>query len=143
MKLLVTRLSKKNNKVRLNMNMQFNDCKVKINEDKSCCNKENNKENKKEKPHTNSLSKDTETACNLIIESIALEQTAISYIIKSESFKIQKANELSENICDLIKLSEKSNALISSITALEQTLLMKLETSKKLIELKHNIEDKN
>lgn len=119
------------------MDINFKDCKLDINEINSCCCCE-----KKQKCKQNPQEENFETydisctqACNLIIESVALEQRAISLILESESRKIDKAIELCCDVCDLIKLTERSNSLISSITGLEQTLLMKLETAKLLIEL--------
>ncbi|MFI3141850.1 MAG: hypothetical protein R3Y27_06030 [Clostridia bacterium] len=117
------------------MQMDFKDCCVDIHEAKRCCDDDFFRTAQPLPLDENcGYTKDYVQTCAMIIESIAREQTAISYILKSESLKIEKAVELSVDVCDLMKLSEKSNSLISSVTALEQTLLMKLEMAKNLIE---------
>ncbi len=117
------------------MQMDFKDCCVNIHEAKRCCDDDFFRTAQPLPLNEDcAYTANYVQACAMIIESIAREQTAISYILKSESIKIEKAIELSVDICDLMKISEKSNSLISSVTALEQTLLMKLEMSKSLIE---------
>ncbi|MFV0249440.1 MAG: hypothetical protein ACK5HP_00135 [Bacilli bacterium] len=67
--------------------------------------------------------------CDLL-ESIALEEAAISHILNAEGEKIQKAVCLSNNICDLLKINESVTKTISNVNILEQILLEKLNSLK-------------
>lgn len=61
-----------------------------------------------------------------IIESIALEETAISHILNAEGEKIQKAVKIACNCEDLIKVNESVSRTITNVTMLESVLLDKL-----------------
>lgn len=61
-----------------------------------------------------------------IIQSVALEQAALSHILNAEGEKIQRAVCLSTNICDLLKVNASVNETISRVIELEQVLLKKL-----------------
>ncbi len=64
-----------------------------------------------------------------IVESVALEQTALSHILNAEGEKIQKILE-SENKSDVLKVNESVQTTINSITRLETILQGKLELFK-------------
>lgn len=62
-----------------------------------------------------------------IIESVALEQTALSNILNAEGEKIKTALELCKSNDDLLKINKSVKSMISSITILETILHAKLE----------------
>ena len=62
-----------------------------------------------------------------IIESIALVETAISHILNAEGEKIQKAVQISDNICELLEVNNSVRNTIRDITELECMLSRKLE----------------
>ncbi|MEG2014246.1 MAG: hypothetical protein RR086_00800 [Clostridia bacterium] len=66
---------------------------------------------------------------NNIIESIALEQTALSHILNAEGEKIQKALTLTNNVDTLLKVNCSVRETIERITELEIILLNKLRES--------------
>jgi len=65
--------------------------------------------------------------CDLI-ESIALVETALSHILNAEGEKLQKAVELSEDVCQLLEVNRAVNKTIMNVTQLEQILYAKLDT---------------
>ncbi|MEF9998782.1 MAG: choice-of-anchor A family protein [Lachnospiraceae bacterium] len=67
-------------------------------------------------------------AINDLIESIALEQTALAHILNAEGEKIQKALSLGLPIAKLIEVNETVKELTNAITQLEIVLETKLET---------------
>ena len=62
-----------------------------------------------------------------IIESIALVETAISHILNAEGEKIQKAVQISDNVCELLEVNNSVRNTIRDITELECMLSRKLE----------------
>lgn len=62
-----------------------------------------------------------------IIESIAKSECALAHILNAEGEKLQKAVELAENICDLLKVNRSVQKTITRVTFLEQVLYAKLE----------------
>lgn len=68
-----------------------------------------------------------------IVESVALEQTALSHILNAEGEKIQKILEderHTTNNSDILKVNESVQTTINSITRLETILQGKLELFK-------------
>src|SRR5574344_986924 len=67
-----------------------------------------------------------------IVESVALEQTALSHILNAEGEKIQKVLEEERNTTngDVLKVNESVQTTINSITRLETILQGKLELFK-------------
>lgn len=65
-------------------------------------------------------------AVNDLIESVALEQSALSHILNAEGEKIQKALELDEGLTELIKVNQSVKKTIDIISQLELVLSAKL-----------------
>lgn len=76
-----------------------------------------------------------------IIESIALEETALSHILNAEGEKIQKILE-SKNENEIIKVNESVQSTINSITRLEMILHDKLALFKNCLCECNNDEEK-
>ena len=72
--------------------------------------------------------KTKEQAANDLIESIALEETALSNILNELGSKIQKTTQMADNIDDLLEVNKAVNKTITNITQLEHILYAKLET---------------
>lgn len=62
-----------------------------------------------------------------LLQSIALEETAISHILNAEGEKLQKAISLSCSQADLIEINKSVEEMVEKITALEVVLKSKLE----------------
>lgn len=63
-----------------------------------------------------------------IIESVALEQTALSHILNAEGEKIQKVVAISDITPDqLLKVNQSVKSMVGAITRLEMVLQAKLE----------------
>ncbi|MEG2322235.1 MAG: hypothetical protein RSB71_01975 [Bacilli bacterium] len=62
-----------------------------------------------------------------IIESVALEQTALSHILNAEGEKIQKALAISTTNNELLAVNKSVQTMVNSITRLETILQGKLE----------------
>ncbi len=62
-----------------------------------------------------------------LIQSIALEEAAISHILNAEGEKIQKALSLSCNTKELIEVNKSVEDVVDKITALEVILKSKLD----------------
>lgn len=70
-----------------------------------------------------------------LVQSIALEETAISHILNAEGEKIQKA--LSMHECDpkdLLKVNESVENMVDKITSLEIVLKAKLDLIKPILD---------
>ncbi len=67
-----------------------------------------------------------------IIESVALEQTALSHILNAEGEKIQKAVELNLSSDKLLEINTSVNDMVNAITKLEIALKEKLQLFKDL-----------
>ena len=77
-------------------------------------------------PSTTSLAQ----AINDVVESVALEQAALSHILNAEGEKIQKfVNDptLEVSVEDLLTVNKSVQSTLDSITRLEMTLKAKLE----------------
>ena len=57
-----------------------------------------------------------------ILESIALQETALSHIINAEGEKIQKAIDIATDVCDLLKIDQSVNQTITQVMLLENVL---------------------
>lgn len=62
-----------------------------------------------------------------IIESVALEQTALSHILNAEGEKIQKVVAISNSVDQMLAVNESVQSMINTIAGLETILLSKLE----------------
>lgn len=62
-----------------------------------------------------------------LIQSIALEEAAISHILNAEGEKIQKALSLSCNTKELIEVNKSVEDVVDKITALKVILKSKLD----------------
>lgn len=70
----------------------------------------------------------SEQYTNDLIESIALEETALSNILNELGSKLQKTIHMADNIDQLLEVNKAVNKTIMNITQLEQILYAKLET---------------
>lgn len=62
-----------------------------------------------------------------IIESVALEQTALSHILNAEGEKIQKIVSVATTPEELLAVNESVKAMVNTIAKLEMILQAKLE----------------
>ncbi|MEG0826612.1 MAG: hypothetical protein RSA10_03540 [Bacilli bacterium] len=62
-----------------------------------------------------------------IIESVALEQTALSHILNAEGEKIQAALVIAKTNDELLQVNKSVQSMVNSITRLETVLQGKLE----------------
>lgn len=69
--------------------------------------------------------------CSLL-ESIALNEAALSHILNAEGEKLQKAVKIADSIHDLLEIDRSVSQIITRVTFLEQTLYAKLEAVKEL-----------
>ncbi len=65
-----------------------------------------------------------------LIESIALEQTALSHIINAEGEKIQKILEINASYQEILAINDSVKETINSVSNLESILLSKLDDVK-------------
>ncbi|WP_202621542.1 hypothetical protein [Anaerocolumna sedimenticola] len=63
-----------------------------------------------------------------LIESIALVETALSHILNGLGEKIQKTNQMADNINDMLEVNKSINKTIMNITQLEHILYAKLDS---------------
>ena len=68
----------------------------------------------------------SDAAC-AILKSIARTENALAHILNAEGEKLQKAIELADNICDLLKVNQSVQQTVTKVTFLEQVLYAKLE----------------
>ena len=61
-----------------------------------------------------------------IIASIALTEAALAHILNAEGEKLQKAVEVTSDICRLLKVNESVLETIMNVTHLEHILFLKL-----------------
>lgn len=74
-------------------------------------------------------------AASSLLQSIALEETAISHILNAEGEKLQKA--ISLHSCshkDLIEINQSVESMVEKITSLEIVLKAKLDLIKPILE---------
>lgn len=70
-----------------------------------------------------------------LVQSIALEETAISHILNAEGEKLQKAISMHDcSIDDLLKINESVENMIDKITSLEIVLKAKLDLIKPILD---------
>lgn len=73
-------------------------------------------------------------AASALLQSIALEETAISHILNAEGEKLQKAISLSCSHKDLIEIDEAVGNTVDKITSLEIILKSKLDLIKPFLD---------
>ena len=66
-------------------------------------------------------------AASSLLQSIALEETAISHILNAEGEKLQKAISLSCDLKDLIEINKAVGDMVDKLTTLETILKTKLD----------------
>ena len=72
-------------------------------------------------------------AASSLLQSIALEETAISHILNAEGEQLQKAVSLSCNLDDLVKINKSVEDMVDRLTTLETVLKSKLEFIKPIL----------
>ena len=73
-------------------------------------------------------------AASALLQSIALEETAISHILNAEGEKLQKAISISCTLKELLDINESIGNTIDKITSLELVLKSKLDLIKLLLD---------
>ena len=66
-------------------------------------------------------------AASSLLQSIALEEAAISHILNAEGEKLQKAISLSCNLNDLLEINKSVEDMVDKLTTLETVLKSKLD----------------
>ncbi len=72
----------------------------------------------------------TATRCQAItdvIESVALEQTALSHILNAEGEKIQRMVAAAATSAELFAVNDSVKTMVNAVSRLEMVLLAKLE----------------
>jgi len=82
-----------------------------------------------------------EQALTDIIESIAMEDNALSSLIDSESEAVNNANKLGCDMCEFIALNESVNSLIKCVFRLQILLQFELEDACELLQRIENSDD--
>jgi hypothetical protein len=78
---------------------------------------------------------DLEQAITDIVESVALEENALSGILRSEGELLQKAGRLSGNVDEYVLLNDSVRDLMNSVVRLQTLLQFKLEEAKELFRI--------
>ena len=73
-------------------------------------------------------------AASSLLQSIALEETAISHILNAEGEKLQKAISLSCDLKDLIEINKAVGDMVDKLTTLETILKTKLNFIKPILD---------
>lgn len=73
-------------------------------------------------------------AASSLLQSIALEETAISHILNAEGEKLQKAISLSCTQKDLLEVNKSVKDMVEKITNLETVLKDKLDLIKPILD---------
>lgn len=73
-------------------------------------------------------------AASSLLQSIALEETAISHILNAEGEKLQKAISISCDTKELIEVNKSVEDMIDKITSLEIVLKTKLELIRPILD---------
>lgn len=73
-------------------------------------------------------------AASSLLQSIALEETAISHILNAEGEKLQKAISLDCSQKDLIEVNKSVEDMVDKITSLEVVLKSKLDLIKPILD---------
>lgn len=76
-----------------------------------------------------------EQALTDVIESIALEETALSNILNSEGEIIQKTKNIACNTDMFVSVNESVNSIIKNIARLKMLIQFKLEDAGKLLQM--------
>ena len=71
-------------------------------------------------------------SCSDIIESIALVEASIAHILNAKGEMLQKAIMDSDNICEMLKISDSIHTTLKNITELEKVLLKKLRIAEEI-----------
>ena len=75
-----------------------------------------------------------EQAITVVIKSAAMEETALSNILKLEKTIIQKAKRVSHNIEEFVSINESVNGIIRNITKLQMLMQIKLQDAEELLQ---------
>lgn len=73
-------------------------------------------------------------AASSLLQSIALEETAISHILNAEGEKLQKAVSIACEQKDLIEINNSVESMVDKITGLEIVLKSKLDLIKPILD---------
>ena len=73
-------------------------------------------------------------AASSLLQSIALEEAAISHILNAEGEKLQKGISLSCNQKDLIEINKSAESMVDKLITLETILKTKLDVIKPILE---------
>lgn len=73
-------------------------------------------------------------AASSLLQSIALEETAISHILNAEGEKLRKAISLSCDQKDLIEINKSVEDMVDKLTSLEVVLKSKLDLIAPILE---------
>lgn len=73
-------------------------------------------------------------AASALLQSIALEETAISHILNAEGEKLQKAISLNCDQKDLIEINKSVESMVDKLTSLEVVLKSKLDLIKPILD---------
>lgn len=73
-------------------------------------------------------------AASALLQSIALEETAISHILNAEGEKLQKAISLNCDQKDLIEINKSVENMVDKLTSLEIVLKSKLDLIKPILD---------
>ncbi len=73
-------------------------------------------------------------AASALLQSVALEETAISHILNAEGEKLQKAISISCNEKDLFEINKSVEDMVDKITNLEIVLKSKLDLIAPILE---------
>ncbi len=72
-------------------------------------------------------------AASSLLQSIALEEAAISHILNAEGEKLQKAISLSCSLNDLVEINKSVEDMVDKLTTLETVLKSKLDFIRPLL----------
>lgn len=73
-------------------------------------------------------------AASSLLQSIALEETAISHILNAEGEKLQKAISISCDTKELIEVNKSVEDMVDKITSLEIVLKSKLDLIRPILD---------
>ena len=74
-----------------------------------------------------------EQALANVIESIALEETALSHILNSQGEILQKTKQDAMSTDELVSVNESVNSIIKNVVKLQMLLQFKLEDTEELL----------
>ena len=80
------------------------------------------------------LSVSLEQAITDIINSIAMEEAALSNILNSEGEIIQKTKNVACDVDELVSVNESVNSIIKNVARLQMLIQFKLEDAEKLLQ---------